>query len=119
MSEISTTVAAHSLNNRAVYRIPSLGIGHNFAELGAGLVNDTPNSKRSIEFKSAYRRREKNSTLIKGSTKQPSKTNLAVSESTKRRKSLFQSESRQQIRHNRASSRNLQKYGGLGHFSFI
>ena len=43
MSEVSTTVRAPSLHHRGQ---KSSSIGHNFAELGAGMINDTPRSSR-------------------------------------------------------------------------
>mgnify|MGYP000891166913 FL=1 len=51
ISEVSTTVMAPSTTRVQ----KNLSMGANFAELGAGLIGDTPKSKHSIEFRSAHR----------------------------------------------------------------
>ena len=73
MSDYSTTVADPS--QQRVQKNASFTA--NFTELGQGLINDTPRTKRSMDFKSAYRsigRDDKNSsTLIKTKTADASK----------------------------------------------
>eukprot|EP00353_Schmidingerella_taraikaensis_P013152 CAMPEP_0185571934 /NCGR_PEP_ID=MMETSP0434-20130131/3930_1 /TAXON_ID=626734 ORGANISM="Favella taraikaensis, Strain Fe Narragansett Bay" /NCGR_SAMPLE_ID=MMETSP0434 /ASSEMBLY_ACC=CAM_ASM_000379 /LENGTH=105 /DNA_ID=CAMNT_0028187581 /DNA_START=1552 /DNA_END=1869 /DNA_ORIENTATION=+ len=105
MSDVSTTVRAPSLHNRA--RKPSQS--HNFAELGAGLISDTPTSKRSVDIR--MRRGEKGSQI--------SKSNLNLNEYTKRRSSMGRSASRGQMRGHRGSTRPIKNYGGLNHCNFI
>ena len=50
-SDVSTTVMAPSqAATRRHLKNPSSSAAHNFAELGAGLVNDTPRSKMSMNY---------------------------------------------------------------------
>jgi len=91
-------------------------MGQNFAELGAGLINDTPTSKRSIDFRS----REKGSLLFKESRiVKLSKSNLLQREVRTGRRPNSRTSIRMLTKQNRASSRNLLNYGGLTHFNFI
>mmetsp|Transcript_20873 Transcript_20873/g.25620 ORF Transcript_20873/g.25620 Transcript_20873/m.25620 type:complete len:124 (-) Transcript_20873:153-524(-) len=105
MSDVSTTVRAPSLHNHT--RKPSQS--HNFAELGAGLINDTPTSKRSVDIR--MRRGEKGNQI--------SKSNLNLNGYTKRRSSMGHSASRGQMRGHRGSTRQIKNYGGLNHCNFI
>ena len=51
VSDVSTTVMAPSqAATRRHMKNPSTSAAHNFAELGAGLVNDTPRSKLSMDY---------------------------------------------------------------------
>ena len=56
--------------------------GANFAELGAGLIGDTPRSKQSIDFKSAYKP-GRGGSLLKNKTIE-NNSNLGLREQTRR-----------------------------------
>ena len=58
-------------------------MGANFAELGAGLVSDTPRSKQSIDFRSAYKSSRPTSLLKHNKTIENS-SNLGQREQTRR-----------------------------------
>ena len=114
MSEVSTTVMAPS--QQRGLKQSSLGM-NNFAELGVGLVNDTPRSKQSHGVRLAYKKPDRPYTLVKNKTSGASKAHLGDGDG-KRRNSLMRSYSKQGMRH-KASSRNLLNPGGLTHFNFI
>lgn len=122
MSDVSTTVMAPS---KGVHKNMSISGHNNFAELGAGLINDTPRSKQSVDYRSAYRKLDRGSALFKpakqNTTGHQSRSNLALNEKTgiARKNSMARSASRKQVRNNRGSTRNLLNPGGLTHFSFI
>lgn len=64
ISDVSTNVASQM--NR-VHKNNSMGA--NFAELGAGMISDTPQSKHSIDFRTAYKTdRTRPNSLLKNKT---------------------------------------------------
>ena len=108
LSDVSTTVRAPSLQHKRGGRLPSQS--HNFAELGAGLIGDTPRSKRSIELRL---KRPQQTEMVAGS-------NPNLNEYGKRRSSMGRQVSRQKMRVARpSSSRNVVNYGHMNHASFI
>ena len=120
-SDVSTTVMAHSqAANRRFKKHPSSSMGaNNFANLGAGLINDTPRSKQSVDLGMGKRAANRQNSLYKNNTTATSKSNLAIRDSKhNRRTSMLRSFSRQNIK-GRASTRNLINPGGLTHSNFI
>ena len=92
-------------------------MGANFAELGAVLINDTPQSKlQSSDFRSAYRS-GRNISHLKNKTIENS-SNLGLREQT-RRYSMVRSSPKTGAHPLRGSRTNLINPGGLNHFSFI
>ena len=108
MSDQSTTVMApsqgrHRMNNMSA----------NFAELGAGLINDTPRSKAmSIEqrFNSANKQ-------VKAA-RDPRSSNLMMKPNAGSKK-VLQPKRRLSVNLKKGSTRNLLNPGGLTHFNFI
>ena len=113
ISDVSTTVAGTSLKPRVQ---KNLSVGANFAELGLGMVSDTPRSKQSIDFRSAYRGNRPNS-LLKVKTIE-NQSNLGLREQN-RRYSMIRSFTKTGDGNVRSSTRNLINPGGLNHFNFI
>ena len=107
-SDVSTTVVAPSQTAKG-HNVPTF-TSVNFNDLGLGaLINETPRSKRSVDFGSKK-------ILSKQRTTEVSKTNLGLE---RREKKVIRSFSRQNIKE-RASTRNMVKpNNGLTHFNFI
>lgn len=92
-------------------------MGANFAELGAGMISDTPQSKHSIDFRSAYKTGGRPNSLLKNKTIE-NQSNLGLREQN-RRYSMVRSYTKTGDGNLRSSTRILNNGGGLNHFNFI